>query len=656
MKKTNLMNNKIKICLFALINLIVFCTVQLVCVKPIKAKVIYKNVGRYKKLVDDGLNRFPREARDYRLFLGNYDSFGDYLNYGPNKSILFNLNNIKLDKDGNPVVLYNGKYQYNPVTLAQYSLSLYGEYLKGTNTKESFLKVTDKLMTLQNSKGAFTYNFPWRYYLNSKDYSSGWYSGMAQGQALSVFTRAYKLTKDKKYLEAGNKALKFMITPVSKGGTMDTLSCIDKTLGKNIIFEEYISNPSSYTLNGFMFSLLGLYDWSQLSNVNIDNSKISKEYFNKGISTLEKILPYYDLGGFTAYDLGFMVRKNTQPHIGVNYHGVHIYLLNALYSITQDKTLYDYYRLWKSYVDTTPVNRIYGKDRYETSISVSKKEFRNGSKTILISSGEVFADALCAAPLASKYKAPMLLSPKKSLTSGLKNEIQRLNPSNVIIIGKEGAISENVANQIKDINSNIHISRIGGEDRYETSVLIAKHLDCTSFMIAYGGNYADSISAVPIAASKNMPMLLVKNDSIPNEVNKYLHLNKNIINNSYIIGGTGVVSKDIEKKLKNVKRIGGKNRYETNTMVIKEFLSDLDLSKAYVTVGGPDSIDFADGLVASPVAAKYNAPIIIMPKNNVVLNVTKEFAYKNLKKETELIAIGGSPVIPNQYINFLKKE
>ncbi len=295
------------------------------------------------------------------------------------------------------------------------------------------MKIADKLLTLQDSRGGFLYNFQWRYYLNNYDYKPGWVSAMAQGQALSVLARAYEITGNKKYLEAGNKALNFLITPISKGGVMANLGSLSSSLKNNIIFEEYISHVPTYTLNGFMFSLLGLYDWANVDDSNKKNT--AEKYFNEGIKSLTQILKYYDIGGFTCYDLGYITKNREKPHIAVNYHGVHIYLLNSLYSITNDRILYDYYKLWKAYVDTTEVDRISGVNRYETNANISKEFTKEGIDTIILASGENYADALSAVPLASKNQCPILLAESNSINSFTINEIKRLNPNKIIVIG-----------------------------------------------------------------------------------------------------------------------------------------------------------------------------------------------------------------------------
>ena len=65
---------------------------------------------------------------------------------------------------------------------------------------------------------------------------------------------------------------------------------------------------------------------------------LASRYFGLTMNTLHRILPYYDLGGFTAYDLSHLMYHRS-PHIGANYHAVYIFLLHALVSITADAQL-----------------------------------------------------------------------------------------------------------------------------------------------------------------------------------------------------------------------------------------------------------------------------------------------------------------------------
>lgn len=300
----------------------------------------------YQSIVEQSLREYKLKNYDYKKSLQRYDPFGDYLNYG----IYYEFKQterLSFDDKGIPISKFNDDYYYNTVTVAQYALAMHGQYVYGKATPTKFLITAEKLLELQEEDGSFRYPFPWRHYTSKVAYKPGWISGMDYGQVLSVYARAYELTKDPVYLDAGNKAVSFLITPIDKGGVMDTLEDLDPSLKNYIIFEEFITKPANYTLNGFMFTLLGLYDWSHVESETKDDAKL---YFDKGVATLEKILPYYDIGGFTAYDLTHMTH-NLDPHIGTSYHAVHVHFCNLFYQITGKEIFLEYYKKWASYVD-----------------------------------------------------------------------------------------------------------------------------------------------------------------------------------------------------------------------------------------------------------------------------------------------------------------
>jgi len=224
---------------------------------------------------------------------------------------------------------------------------MYGRYIRGTvSTSDLFFKGVNRLMHMQDDTGAFRYPFVWQYYLATQPYQAGWASAMAQGLGLSVLARAYQLSGDAMYLDAGDRAFTFLLTPTDQGGVADTMVDLDPSLSRQLILEEYVVHPASHTLNGFMFTLLGVYDWAKAP---ASRAPAAAATFLQGLNTLDHILPYYDIGGFSAYDMSHIIYHRT-PHIGVHYHAIHIYLLHALGSITQDPQLSHYEKLWASYV------------------------------------------------------------------------------------------------------------------------------------------------------------------------------------------------------------------------------------------------------------------------------------------------------------------
>lgn len=283
--------------------------------------------------------------------------------------------------------------------------------------------------------------------------------------------------------------------------------------------------------------------------------------------------------------------------------------------------------------------RLAGNDMYETSAEVAKSGW-NTSYYAIIVSGENFSDALCSAPLAQKYNAPLLLTSKDILNAQTKIELSRLKVKNVIIIGGVGVISSVVEQSIK--NMGIGVSRIAGNDRYETSIKIAQSMgQVNQAVIACGESFPDALSIAPIAAMKGIPILLTPKDSLPESVKTYLLKN---VQSTYVVGGTGVVSENVFKQLPSPKRLSGLTRYETNISIIKEFANELDFSICYVSTGEY----FADALAGSALASLTNSPVILV--RDPVDQSTIDFFRGKVSSIKKEIVFGGIVVVPESIL------
>jgi D-glucuronyl C5-epimerase-like protein len=281
---------------------------------------------------------------DYRVGFQQYSARGDYLNYGAWLRYRAIPDLVVFDGNGIPMVWYGDAFYYNPAFVAEHALSLYGRYTRGEPTLTSFRTAIDRLLTMQDQRGAFLYGFPYRYMDTLLE--PGWTSGLAQAYGLSALARAALLFGDARYLDAGDRALEYLTTPVSSGGVMDSMSGIHGSLADFVFFQEAVASPPTYVLNGYMFALLGLYDWSQLGRTRAS----AQRYFERGVVTLSNILPYYDLGAFSAYDLQHITYAR-DPHVAGDYHPMHIYQLHALASISNLPALSAFELAWRRYVD-----------------------------------------------------------------------------------------------------------------------------------------------------------------------------------------------------------------------------------------------------------------------------------------------------------------
>lgn len=107
------------------------------------------------------------------------------------------------------------------------------------------------------------------------------------------------------------------------------------------------------------------------------------------------------------------------------------------------------------------VNRISGKNRYETAIKVAEKF---GKITeIVISDGRNYPDALSSAPLAVKMKTGILLAEDSQLNA-LKNFLDQTYVTDVAVVGGKNSVSESL---IKKLFSNAEVINISDDTDIE---------------------------------------------------------------------------------------------------------------------------------------------------------------------------------------------
>ena len=303
-----------------------------------------------------------------------------------------------------------------------------------------------------------------------------------------------------------------------------------------------------------------------------------------------------------------------------------------------------------SKVSAYTFSRLGGINRYETAALINKKL---DSDTLILTTGNNFADALCANSLMQYYNAEIHLidSTLNQNIADILKSIDIYEFGKAIIIGGSGVISKNIEEELKYILGPKNVERIGGKDRYETSELIAKkifeinpYLD-TAF-ITTGKNFPDALSVSSISATFGYPIILTSGETLGNSSISIL----NNLTTCYKIGGEAVVSDKIDNLITNknieINRLEGKTRYLTNQAVINEFyLSAYDHDTVYLASGS----NFPDALVGSALAAEDKAPVILVENgdNKPAICIMKTFENGNI------IALGGEGVITNETITLL---
>lgn len=235
--------------------------------------------------------------------------------------------------DENGIVIRKSDSVYFPTLIIRTALTSYYQYAKTGEKKaeEIFLAhsewLKDNLYIIGEKYGFWVFTN----YSESYKLKPGWTSAMSQGMGVGVCLMAYRLTKDNEYLNVVDLALKGFYVPIEYGG-------FKRDFNGGLWFEEYPTKTPSYTLNGFIFGIAGLYNFYQNSN-----NKQIKDLFDESQNTLLKNLEAFK-GSFTSY----YSKKRPFYFAKDSYHKIHILQLAWMHEVTEEEK---YLELSKSFLD-----------------------------------------------------------------------------------------------------------------------------------------------------------------------------------------------------------------------------------------------------------------------------------------------------------------
>lgn len=289
------------------------------------------------------------------------------------------------------------------------------------------------------------------------------------------------------------------------------------------------------------------------------------------------------------------------------------------------------------------VTRISGGNRYQTAANVSNQKFGK-SKTVVLASGENWPDALAGTALAGVEGAPILLTAARRLHPDTKAELINLGAEKVIIVGGETVIPAAVADELKAMG--LTVDRKEGLKREDTAVAAAKGMTSKTAIIANGyENFADALSAGAYAGMNGMPILFVRQNSVP--AGTLEGLKALGIENVIIAGGTSAVSAKVQSELAayNPTRIYGEDREETSLAFAEKFADNKEVIIA-------NGYDYADALAGAALGAKIGAPVVLVNTNSMK-TVVKEFIEENADKNHTVI--GGTSAVSNNVMSDIEE-
>lgn len=204
----------------------------------------------------------------------------------------------------------------------------------------------------------------------------------------------------------------------------------------------------------------------------------------------------------------------------------------------------------------------------------------------------------------------------------------------------------------------VNTIELEGRTRWDTNQVITQYGwpdEQDVVIIGRGDQSADALTGNVLATKHNAPMLLTKNNELPEQIASELtRLNPSKI---YILGGHLAISEELQTEIEqlapqaDVSRIAGNNRYATSIKIANEIDSSsksIILAPAYDPSGVKES---PDALTIGPFAGNNQIPIILTERN-ILRNEIRNYIIENDIEKVYLL--GGDLVVARRVETALK--
>lgn len=288
------------------------------------------------------------------------------------------------------------------------------------------------------------------------------------------------------------------------------------------------------------------------------------------------------------------------------------------------------------------------------------------SKLVVVGSGDA-EGALAGAVLARANASPLLVVSGNKLTNEQKDELERLHTRGVYVIGDQGSVSDSVVNEITKAGvitappptppttvaappttaatpttvegappttaaptttttiptptaGRSDVVRLTGATPADLAKAVAEAMDVRTaeeksrpvpaFTAAVVVDPAtpEATTAIAFAAANRYPMLFVGPDSVPAATADTF--NAMGIQNTWVVGGPGVVPDDIMGRLPGPRRLGGANVKDTTAAVVNESKTrGMPVNVVWVA----DDAEPVDAAVAGAAVARVGGLLLVNP-------------------------------------------
>lgn len=225
------------------------------------------------------------------------------------------------DADGIAYTVVNGRNYYHPGNIADEGLRFVDSYVR-TGKKwylNGAILRANKLRELGVVDGGALF-IPYRFNYSPERLKAPWVSAYAQGLALSLFVRLYRVTGDKADLDTAQKVFRSF-----RPRSTNSKFWVAYVRSGELWFEQYPSSRPTHVLNGFGFAALGVYDYERLTR-----DPAARQLLLGALSTIRQNAGTYRVPGeVSLYDL---VHRTQLKH----YHDHVIWQLRDFWVIARD--------------------------------------------------------------------------------------------------------------------------------------------------------------------------------------------------------------------------------------------------------------------------------------------------------------------------------
>lgn len=288
--------------------------------------------------------------------------------------------------------------------------------------------------------------------------------------------------------------------------------------------------------------------------------------------------------------------------------------------------------------------RTSGPDRYITAAKLSAS-FAPGVPITYLVTGEQFPDAVTAAAAAGGAGGPVLLTRRDGLPDATRNELTRLAPQRLVVVGGQSAITDSVA-QAASQAAGVTAVRLSGSNRYETAAAIssdARPSGSGTVFVTVGSAFPDAVASGPVAGGPDGgPVLLTERATLtPATRDELIRLAPTRV---VILGGGSAVAPAVESAISSsvpaatIQRVSGADRYAT-AAALSTASFDPGVPVVYLATGR----SFPDALATGPVAVANGAPVLLIDGPNIPPSVSAEIRRLGPQR---LVVLGGGAAIP----------